>query len=104
MSIILKGIDLPKTKDNRWIIQIYSNGEIHIAEEVWDDTKKGHDKLHTRYIGKSEAIQVPKDHGRLIDAKVCADTICQAIQSGDLIQKSIWEWIADAPTILEAEE
>lgn len=51
-----------------------------------------------------EAIQIPTPHGRLMDAKLFADTICQAIQSGDLIQKSIWEWIADAPTILDKEK
>ncbi len=88
MSIILKGIDLPKFKDNRYVIQVYSNGEIHIAEEVWDDTKKGHDKLHIRYIGKSEAIQIPKGHSRLIDAN-------KYLYYGDLI---------DEPTIFEAEE
>lgn len=84
MSIIYKGLN-PKHDYGLCILTI--NGELITAN------------------GKHfQAIQIPTPHGRLIDAKVFADTICQAIQSGDLIQKSIWEWIADASTILEAEE
>ena len=94
MSIIIKGIDMPETNEIR-MIAIKSNGEVFfntVKDGTPDKTKM------------SQAIQIPKKHGRLIDAKVFADTICQAIQSGDLIQKSIWEWIADAPTILEEEK
>jgi hypothetical protein len=39
----------------------------------------------------------------MIDAKLLADTINKAIQDGTFTSKSIWEWISDAPTILEAE-
>ena len=89
MSIILKGIDLP-------------NGPIKLV--LYPSGKVDEYVLNERIATDYQAIQIPTPHGRLIDAKVFADTICQAIQSGDLIQKSIWEWIADAPTILEAEE
>ena len=88
MSIILKGIDIP---DEKLMEMFESDNHICIGGNYYPLMIK-------------DVIQIPKGHGRLIDAKVFADTICQAIQSGDLIQKSIWEWIADAPTILEAEE
>ena len=94
MSIILKGIDMPK-EDEVMVIT------------VWGDDKEG-----TAFISNKEpyvtvpinAIQIPKNHGRLID--------------GDELNKSVHEWnpvytygrsaftreIRNAPTILEAEE
>ena len=82
MSLILKRIDLPETFEAIAII-----------------TKDG--KASCRY--GEDVIQIPKKHGRLIDAKLLADTINKAIQDGTFTSKSIWEWIGDAPTILEAE-
>ena len=103
MSIILKGIDIPKSKDNRYIIQIYNDGEIHIAEEVWDDTKEGHDKLQRRYIGESKAIQIPKGHGRLIDGD--ALELEKEVELADdwKTAHEIANCVKYAPTILEAE-
>ena len=52
----------------------------------------------------TDLVEVKTPHGRLIDAKLLADTINKAIQDGTFTSKSIWEWIGDAPTILEGEE
>lgn len=59
MSIILKGIDVPK--DGEWLEVI-----IKPTKEVIVDTIRYRDNalLKTEY---ESAIQIPKDHGRLID-------------------------------------
>lgn len=78
MSIILKGIDLPKTNEIR-MVAINSNGKVFfntVKDGIPDKTKI------------SQAIQIPKGHGRLIDAN-------KYLYYGDLV---------DEPTILEAEE
>ena len=89
MSIILKGIDLPK-EGEEITLAMFHDGDI-VSYKYW-------------LPKDAEAIQTPKNHGRLIDAKLLADTINKAIQDGTFTSKSIWEWIGDAPTILEAEE
>lgn len=86
MSIILKGIDLPKQRTQ---IIIYPNGFMFCAD------KDG------VYVPNTQAIQIDRPHGRLIDAdtlkrelSVIAD---RPIRSGMYI-------IKEAPTILEAED
>ena len=78
MSIILKGIDLPEK--NMKVVYLFPNG----AEElvVLDADSRA---TAGRPI---QAIQIPKGHGRLIDAD-------KYLYYGDLV---------DEPTILEAEE
>lgn len=78
MSLILKGIDMPETNEIR-MVAINSNGEIFF-NTVKDGTP---DKPKM-----SQAIQIPKGHGRLIDAD-------KYEYPGDLIYE---------PTILESEE
>ena len=83
MSIILKGIDLPETNEIR-MVAINSNGKVFfntVKEGTPDKTKI------------SQAIQIPKGHGRLVDAD-------------KIFTYSHWEEQAvnEAPTILEAEE
>lgn len=78
MSIILKGIDLPRVNEIR-MVAINSNGKVFfntVKDGIPDKPKI------------SQAIQIPKGHGRLIDAN-------KYLYYGDLI---------DEPTILEAEE
>ena len=70
MSIILKGIDLPK---NQTITIHYANR---------------YGEMETIFVDESDIIQIPKGHGRLIDAN-------KYLYYGDLV---------DEPTILEAEE
>lgn len=115
MSLILEGIDLPETKDDRYIIQVYKNGDVFIGKETWDDTKKGRDKITQAYLGKYQAIQIPKGHGRLIDIEklkeefAMKNNICKECDSfkkcdnktyskSEICEKFIW-----VPTILESE-
>lgn len=95
MSIILKGIDLPETNEIR-MIAINSNGEVFF-NTVKDGTP---DKTKI-----SQAIQIPKGHGRLIDGdelisdlRIYESKYCG--EQGYITQDDI----IDAPTILEAEE
>lgn len=80
MSIILKGIDMPK--EGEWLEVI-----IKPTKEVIVDTIRYGDNalLKTEY---GLSIQIPRGHGRLIDAD-------KYLYFGDL---------EDEPTILEAEE
>ena len=87
MSIILEGIDLPKGTDGLSITFHSQDGA-----------------TETHILDATQAVQLPKGHGRLID--------------GDELNKSVHEWnpiytygrsaftreIRKAPTILEAEE
>ena len=83
MSIILKGIDLPETNEIR-MVAINSNGK------VFFNTVKVGTPDKTKI---SQAIQIPKGHGRLVDAD-------------KIFTYSHWEEqaVSEAPTILEAEE
>lgn len=83
MSIILKGINLPK-EGEIINVRIYPNGE------VWDDYE-----LYPR-----QAIQIPKGHGRLKDFD--ADGVHSVIVDGVYMVKV--DDLDEIPTILEAEE
>ena len=100
MSIIIKGIDMPETNEIR-MIAIKSNGEVFfntVKDGTPDKTKM------------SQAIQIPKDHGRLIDA----DKLRREFSRTESGYCGYWEFcdkpedmqflIDDEPTILEAEE
>ncbi len=100
MSIILKGIDMPEANEIR-MIAIKSNGEIFfntVKDGVPDKTEM------------SQAIQIPKGHGRLIDA----DKLRRGFSRTESGYCGYWEFcdkpedmqflIDDEPTILEAEE
>lgn len=83
MSIILKGIDMPKCSNEDILVVIRRD-----KAEVWQ----------TGYKERTvEAVQIPTPHGRLIDR----DDIY--IGRWD-IDTDLAEQIQNAPTILEAEE
>ena len=84
MSILIKGIDMPK--DMPIILLINHNGVV--AEETDDFNYK-------IYKEDVKAIQIPTPHGRLIDED---DLISELTELQDLNLESI------APTILESEE
>ena len=94
MSFIVKGIDMPK--EYTQVIAITPNGE------VWQ----------VNPIGKNErleaqAIQIPKKHGRLIDAdKIDYDEFWHREGQGFTIAvcQGTEKIIDEQPTILEAEE
>ena len=74
MSLIIKGIDMPKS--GSIVVEILPNGKVF---------------PHTKGISfHHEAIQIPTPHGRLIDA----DQITLECQ---------WCSLDEAPTIIEAE-
>lgn len=92
MSIILKGIDLPKDRDcvN---LSIYQNGD------VYEQMDNGF-----YIIINAEAIQIPTPHGRLIDASGLIKSYMKGTKAGiDDFYDTI-DIIDNAPTILEAEE
>ena len=91
MSTILKGIDLPKNGDCHHIT-IYDNGNTYITTSnvLYETDRKD-----------VEAIQIPKGHGRLIDA----DELKESIEEVDRPSGyTALVHIQYAPTILEAEE
>lgn len=98
MSLMIKGIDLP-IEGGYKDIRIYPSGNVDLRllnEHIQTDCK---------------AIQIPEDHGRIIDAKILKDTIKDSIPTytagvkiptyGDL---DLMDKIDKMPTILEAEE
>ena len=116
MSIILKGIDLPERKDvmhhEKYIIHIYDYGEVYVGKELYDADRrlKGKEKYTQLIIDGVQAIQIPKGHGRLIDADLFKDMIRDSVPAygigvkiptyGDM---DIMDKIGFMPTILEAE-
>lgn len=96
MSILIKGIDLPKS-DEYIPMRIYGNGHIWVNGAY-----------------KGVAIQVPTPHGRLIDGDELRATLRRWTEDEWNQKASPVSWayayedlidlIDDAPTILEAEE
>lgn len=87
MSIILKGVDMPKGYGHIHL-EIYPNGDV---EAEWDQDSKDY-----------RAIQIPKDHGRLIDAdefKSWVDDWYDCTDIGNIVES----WIDERPTILDKE-
>ena len=93
MSLILKGIDLPKDRD--YVnLSIYSNGD------VYEQAENG---FYFRI--NADAIQIPKDHGRIIDEKELKTKIHDVTLEGGVLHGCIDKTVIhEVPTILEAEE
>ena len=89
MSLILKGIDLPRNGDCHHIT-IYDNGNTYMTTS---------NVLYETERKDVEAVQIPKEHGRLIDE----DEIFKRPHCGECNDATL-EAIYNAPTILEAEE
>lgn len=88
MSLILKGIDLPE-KNKSLYIRIF-NGKIEIVHML-----DAYEVEHTN----AEAIQVPKDHGRIGDL----DKLQNAIKADIMGGLNYKFFIRNAPVILEVE-
>ena len=97
MSIILKGIDMPKDT---------------IGMSITFYTKDGW--METHILDIDQAVQIPKNHGRLIDADAL-ETVFKDMAKCEWNQKAFpisWAYafedtideIDNAPTILEKEE
>lgn len=92
MSILIKGIDMPKTPKT---IVIYPNGTIV------DGDRKG------LRISKAEAVEIPTPHGRLIDADEMQDKAYKRYFNNTISSYGMFEVnraIDNAPTILEGED
>ena len=91
MSILIKGMDMPKASNEDCIAVIRSNGKV----EVW--------QTGTREF-EAKAIQIPTPHGRLIDK----DELLSHLKKDplfDLVERyGVSGVIESRPTILEAEE
>lgn len=101
MSMILKGIDLPTDRKPYGIEVIY---RFEGADGLFSEKN---------YLSPNEAIQIPKNHGRLIDADAL-ETVFKDMAKCEWNQKAFpisWAYafedtideIHDAPTILESE-
>lgn len=94
MSILIKGIDLPKEGEKHQIT-IYDNGNTYITTS---------NRLYETDRKDIEAIQIPTPHGRLIDG----DELIEHISKDplyDLVERyGVSGVIESRPTILEAEE
>ena len=88
MSILIKGMDMPKASNEDCIAVIRSNGKV----EVW--------QTGTREF-EAKAIQIPTPHGRLIDADKLRENI-EEVDRPDGYTALVH--IKYAPTILESEE
>ena len=102
MSIILKGIDMPTDRKPYGIEVIY---RFEGADGLFSEKN---------YLSPNQAIQIPKGHGRLIDADAL-EIVFKDMAKCEWNQKvSPISWayafedtideIDNAPTILEAEE
>ena len=92
MSMILKGIDLPKMGEGRRIV-IYDNGDVVVNEEGWGED--GYKHYRTSYDVK--AIQIPKGHGRIIDED-------EAFENVACFHGTAWLDTEGIKPLLEAEE
>ncbi len=95
MSFIVKGVDLPKDYNEPLMIEIYSDGDALVTTKEMS----GYDK--------TEAIQIPKGHGRLIDEKeILSPVLCRpkSLRLDSNAQYNIVTLIDEASTILKAEE
>ena len=89
MSILIKGIDLPKDKDRIYLL-IEGNKCFNAL-----------DPLQTL----AEAIQIPTPHGRIIDEKELKTKIHDVTLEGGVLHGCIDKTVIhEVPTILEAEE
>lgn len=104
MSIILKGIDIPEKENRMYMMELYADGHCSVAK-IEDG------KCYELTIpSETEVIQIPKGHGRLIDA----DKLRKEFSRTESGYCGAWEFcdkpedfqflIDEEPTILEAEE
>ena len=107
-DLLIKGMEMPKTCDDCILAE---QGSWLGAQEGWEHFCIADcDELRTVYHGEKPEwcplVEVPTPHGRLIDAdEVCYQLEKQATIDGQprAIRRAR-RIVADAPTIIEAEE
>ena len=100
MSLILKGIDMPRTGE-RVYAEIRPSGEVEYISVTYDK-----DYTRSAKVERTSAIQIPKGHGRLKDVdRLIRDEVehlLYHLPNGDTAIPKVD--IDNAPTILEEEE
>lgn len=89
MSIILKGIDLPK-EGEEITLAIFHDGDI-VSYKYW-------------LPKEAEAIQIPKDHGRIVELKDIRYCALSSDGKSRELEFLLATQVEALPTILEAEE
>ena len=90
MSILIKGIDMPKEGKGIELVFIPKDGDIIYNSESMS-------------IGADRIVEIPTPHGRLIDGdefKSWVDDWYDCTDIGNIVES----WIDERPTILKAEE
>ena len=91
MSIILKGIDLPK-ENQHFHIELHSDGHYSVLKEEYGEC------YELKIRSEHDTVQIPKGHGDIKDINTVEDELDE--RCGQLSA----EIVRNAPTILEAEE
>ena len=106
MSILIKGMEMPKCCDNCWALDDYGDyPRCRITEE-----QRGYNfPIREKRMDFCPLVEIPP-HGRLIDADELFDKIPPGdIEHDEKISRTgaiadVCIWVLTAPTIIEAEE
>lgn len=90
MSVMIKGMKMPKDKPSRIVLN--PNGQLFVDHGTW----------YKEY----EAVEIPP-HGRLIDADALIKLLDNCMFPSDMVTtravSMARNWLIDAPTIIESE-
>lgn len=93
MSILIKGMDMPKENNKKLLLLISADGTVDITSFL------------SSYVQKTDAtaVEVPTPHGDLIDREehkqFLENKIGQCLELQDHIA-----WLNEQPTVIESEE
>ena len=106
MSLIIKGMSLPKhadvngEKDTAYKCLILAHSDNSVELVIDTAFASPYDNGHN--IQRYPLTEIPTPHGRLIDADALKKTI-ESIYGGALWTFDCFEFVDEAPTIIEAE-
>ena len=95
MSILVKGVPMPKCCGECSAIRCF------LLDELTDE------EIESKRHEKCPLVEVPEPHGRLIDAEVLTKNLVKrwnVSDDQDFCNKEVWHGIAEAPTVIEAED
>lgn len=95
MSVLIKGMEMPKTESEVLIIAIESNGSVYPVRIDGE----GQPMIFPNEEMKNHAVPVPP-HGRLIDA----DALLESDLGGEPYKSVVRRVLMQSPTIIPAEE
>ena len=90
MSIIIKGMEMPKGADQIWI-------------DVWGSQGL----LANKIVSVEDIVEIPTPHGRLIEVGEIQKRVENQLNGDEITwyqMRELRRYIHEAPTILEAEE